>query len=161
MNGIVLAMKDSSMFLRPDSLEQSLKQSATRPFLYRPFPVTLLRQLIDASRTTKPLRETSTREPTSITMETCTPTLGTSHNHVLPEMRPSMRLAAKTSTTIKTHRTSVPTVTAKPSLVPTEAESIPTAIVTVSHALTQTKQEPSLTELIMLIGILRTKLPIK
>ena len=160
MNGIAHAMKDSSKFLSKDSPEQSLKQSATRPFLYRPFPPTLLRQPIDASRTTKRPRETSTREPTSITMVISDPTLGTSPNHAFPETRPSVKLAAKTLTTVKTPRTSVLTVNARQSLAPTEAESIPTAIVTASHAMT-TKRLERPTELIMPIGILRTKLPIK
>jgi len=79
--GIALAMKDSEASHKKDSPELSSKHQLHRPFLYKPSTQTLLRPLIDASRTPKKLRETSTRKLPSITMVTSNPTLGMSNNH--------------------------------------------------------------------------------
>jgi hypothetical protein len=125
-------------------------------------PPTLLRQPKDASRTTKKPRETSIRELPSVPTVPLNPTLGKSNNLATQNARTLRATDVASGTTINTLRTSVLTVNATQSPVPTEEELIPTATATVKpHASKLINKDQELMVLMTPIEILKTESPPK
>jgi len=125
--GTVPAKKVGSTFPKEESHKLFSMVLLRKPFLYNQLPPTLLRSPTVASRTTKKLQETLTRELPSHSPESLTQEPGMSNSNAKHSMRASMRAAVQIGTSSKDLRTLELTVNANPLKQAAEQDLTPTA----------------------------------
>ena len=142
------------MFHKEESPRQFSMATPHNPFLFKQLTLPLLKLLPPASRATKKLRETLTREQPSHSLVTLNNTLGMCLNNALPTVKTSMNAVLLIGTSTNTLATLVLTANASPLTPMTEQDLTPTAIATAKET-----NAPRTTRLTTLMRILRTESP--
>lgn len=159
MNGIVNAEMDLSTYPNKDSHKPSCLPPPTIVFLYKQFKQTLLNKCSDASRITKRLRETLTREQLSLSQVTSILVALMCLRLASENTRTSKRTVARTSISHNTLKTLLLTANATLWALPTEVELTPTASATIVNA--KNTREIKQTRSKIQTEILSTKCPDK